>query len=525
MNKKLLSSLVFFLLLISIALVGCGNTETTGEGQNKETGSESADEAKSDVPQEFTYATTSDIVGLSPILTNDSVSSAAIEQIYETLFTRNPETMEVEPLLAESYESPDQLTWVIKLKEGITFHDGTPFNAEAVKYTFDKFRDPETAAPRASLLKPVESVEVQDEFTVVIKTTEPYGPLLAALSHTNAAIVSPTADQNGDLMKNPVGTGPFKFVQWVSGDNVTLEANNEYWQGAPKLQKVTFKVVPEVTTAVSMLQTGEIQMIDGIQAEHLARLESLNNVEIMKKEGTPVTYLGFNMEQGPGTDLKFRQAVAHAVNREAYVQQLKGLGVKSNSIIGPKVFGYDASSEENGFEFDQEKAKELLAESGYNGETVKMLVANTPVYMKLGEIVQAQLSEVGITAEIETMDWATFLDVSGEGKFDITFLGWTNSTADGSELLYPNLHTDNIGASNRVRYSNPEFDKLVNESRTLVDQEARKQKLVEANNIAIKDAPWVVMSHGIVTAAFDKSVKGFNIDPTGQWSLYSVHRE
>lgn len=518
MNKKLVSILLTLFLVVSFALAGCSSDSSSGK--SGDSGSK-----KSNVPQELTYASTTDAVGLSPIETNDSASSRVIEQIYETLFTRNPQTMEIEPKLAESYENPDNKTWVIKLREGVKFHDGTPFNAEAVKYTFDKFRDPETAAPRASLLEPIESVEVQDEYTVVIKTKYPYGAMLAALSHTNSAIVSPTADKAGKLNQNPVGTGPFKFVEWVQGDHITLEAYNDYWKGAPKLQKVTLKVVPEVNTAVSMLQTGEVQFIDGLQAELLPRLESLKNVEIVKKEGTPVSYLGFNMTKGPTKDLAFRQAVAYAVDRDAYISQLKGLGVKSNSIIGPKVFGYDKSAEEVGYSYDPEKAKQIIEENGYDGTTVKMLVANTPAYVKMSEIVQAQLKEVGINAEIELLEWGTFLDVSQQGKFDLTFLGWTNSTADGSELLYPNLHSDNIGSSNRVGYSNPEFDKLVDESRTNVDQEVRKQKLDEANKLAIKEAPWVVMSHGLVTAALDKSVKGFEMDPTGQWSLYNVHRE
>ncbi|MGP4079358.1 glutathione ABC transporter substrate-binding protein [Pseudalkalibacillus sp. R45] len=512
--KRLSTSLWVVFLIASVTLAGCSGEESgNGSGGN------------GDVPQELTYATTTKAVGLSPIETNDSVSSRVIEQIYETLFIRDEKSMEIVPYLAESYENPDQKTWVIKLKEGIKFHDGTDFNAEAVKYTFDKFRDPETAAPRASLLEPIESIEVKDEYTVVIKTKEPYGAMLAALSHSNASIVSPTADKKGNLNKKPVGTGPFKFVEWKSGDHITLEANKDYWQDPPQLEKVTFKVVPEVNTAVSMLQTGEVQFIDGLTAEHLPRLESLKNVEIMKKEGTPVSYLGFNMAKAPSNELPFRQAVAHALDREAYVKKLKGLGVRSNSIIGPKVFGYDQSAEKSGYAYDPEKAKQLLEENGYVGKEVKMLVANTPVYMNMAEIVQAQLKEVGLKPQIETLEWGTFLDVSKKGEFDITFLGWTNSTADGSELLYPNLHSDNIGSSNRVQYSNPEFDKLVDESRNIVDQEERKQKLVEANEIVVEDIPWVVMNHGIVAAAYDKSVKGLEMDPTGRWSLYNVHRE
>jgi peptide/nickel transport system substrate-binding protein len=520
MSKKLLSSLLTVFLLVSLALVGCSGSSSSGKSGNDASGNKNGN-----VPQELTYASTTDAVGLSPIETNDSASSRVIEQIYETLFTRNPQTMEVEPKLAESYENPDNKTWVIHLQEGVTFHDGTPFNAESVKYTFDKFRDPETAAPRASLLEPIESVEVQDEYTVVIKTKYPYGAMLAALSHTNASIVSPTADKAGELNQKPVGTGPFKFVEWVQGDHITLEGNKDYWKGAPKLEKVTLKVVPEVNTAVSMLQTGEVQFIDNLQAELLPRLEAIDSVELVKKEGTRVSYLGFNMTKAPSNELAFRQAVAYALDREAYIKQLKGLGVKSNSVIGPKVFGYDKSAEEAGYNYDLEKAKQIIEENGYAGTKVQMLVANTPVYVKMSEIVQAQLKEVGIDAEIELLEWGTFLDVSAQGKFDLTFLGWSNSTADGSELLYPNLHSDNIGASNRVGFSNSEFDKLVDESRTNVEQEVRKQKLDEANKLAVKEAPWVVMSHGLVAAAIDKSVKGFTVDPTGQWSLYKVHRE
>jgi peptide/nickel transport system substrate-binding protein len=494
-------------------------------GCSSNTGSSGGGSASADAPPELTYASTSDAVGLSPIMTNDSVSSRIIEQVYETLFVRNPETMEVEPKLAESYETPDENTWVIKLKEDIQFTDGTPFNAEAVKYTFDKFRDPETAAPRASLLEPISEVNVVDEYTVEIKTEKPYGAMLAALSHTNASIVSPEADKSQDLMKDPVGTGPFKFVSWTQGDQVVLEKNADYWQGEPKLEKVTFKVVPEVNTAISMLQTGDVQFIDAIPAEQLKRVESLKNVEITKNEGTPMYYMGFNMNREPMKNLEFRQAAAYALDREAYVNKLNGLGVQGNSIIGPKVFGFDESANESGYNYDVEKAKELVEKNGYGDQKLTILTANTEAYMMMAEIAQSQLTAAGFNVEIESMEWGTFLDTTKEGNFDITFMGWSNSTADGSELLYPNFHSDNIGSSNRMAYSNPEFDKLVEESRSNVDQEVRQQKLDEANKLLVEDAPAVIMHHGVVTAAYDKSVKGLEVDPTGQWSLYNVSRE
>jgi peptide/nickel transport system substrate-binding protein len=502
------------LLAAALLLAGCAGNESNGESSN---GAAPA--------QEITYASTADPAGLSPIDTNDSVSTNVIGQVFETLFQLNPETMEPEPLLAESYENPDPNTWVIKLKENIKFHDGTPFNAEAVKYTFETIKDPNRAAPRASLLAPIDTVEVQDEYTVVIKTKEPYGPMLAALSHANASIVSPTADKEGNLNKEPVGTGPFVFEEWVEGDHVTLVRNEDYWQEPAQLEKVTFKVVPETSTAISMLQTGEVQFIDAIPSDHLSRVQSLKNVEVQINEGTRVSYLGFNTEKAPFNDLAFRQAVAYAVDQEAYVSQLNGLGEYSESFIGPKVFGYNEEAENVGYEYDPEKAKQIIEENGYADTPITILVANRDNYLKMAEIVQSQLSAVGLQVKLETMEWGTFLDASRSGDFEMTFLGWANSTADGSELFYPNLHSDNIDASNNVRYNNPEFDKLVEESRTTVDQEVRKQKLHEANILAIQDAPWVVMEHGMVTIAHDKSVSGLTIEPTGQWSLYNVSRK
>lgn len=506
--------LVLLFILVILVIAGCSN-----EGNSEENAGDS------NTPSEITYATTSNAAGLSPIDTNDSVSSNVTYQIYETLFVQNPETLEPEPLLAESYETPDDNTWVIKLKEGITFHDGTPFNAEAVKYTFDQLKDPDRAAPRASLLDPVESIEVRDEYTVVLKTEEPYGPMLAALSHTNAAIVSPTADKKGDINKEPVGTGPFVFEEWAEGDHITLKKNEDYWREPPEIETVTFKVVPEVSTAISMLETGEVQFIDKIPSDNLSRVESINSVEVQKAEGTRVSYLGFNMEKEPFNELEFRKAVAYGIDQDAYVSQLNGLGIHNESIIGPKVFGYNEEAASSAYEYDPEKAKQMIQENGYEGLEVTLFSANRDNYMKMAEIVQSQLTEIGLNVSIETMEWASFLDTARQGEYEMTFLGWSNSTADGSELLYPNLHSDNIGSSNYPRYNNSEFDKLVEESRSSVDQEVRKEKLHEANMLAIEDAPWVVMEHGMVTIAYDESVEGLTVDPTGKWSLYPVTRE
>lgn len=510
MKKNLL---LLFTIISALVLSACGGASSS-KSSNESSGNKKEVET-------FTYASLTDAVGLSPILTNDSASANVTEHVFETLFKRNVDN-EIEPLLAESYENPDENTWVIKLKEGVKFHDGTDFNAEAVKYTFDKLRDPATAAPRASLMAPVDTIIVVDDYTVEIKTKYPYGPFLAALSHSNAAIVSPTADQKQDLMKEPVGTGPFKFVSWTPGDEVVLESNPDYRDGAPALKKVIFKVVPEVSTAISMLQAGEVQFIDKLPTEQLSRVEALKNVKVEKIEGTPEYFFSVNHSKPEFQDAEFRKALASAIDRDAFVKKLNGLGVRSDSIIGPKVFGYDDAADKAGTAYDVKKAKELVEKNGYGDRTLKLLTANRGNYVLMAEVVQAQLAEAGFKVEIETMEWAAFLDTARAGDYDLTFLSWSNVTGDGSELLYPNFHSANVGSSNFSQLKNPELDKLIESSRTTTDQKVREDYLNQANQLMLKDDIAVIMYHDVVTAALNSDFEGLELYPNGKWDLAKV---
>ncbi|KAB2333359.1 glutathione ABC transporter substrate-binding protein [Cytobacillus depressus] len=517
-NFTFLFTLVFALVL----LTACSGEKGASSDPEK---SDNGNNGKSNEELTLTYASVTDAVGLSPILMNDSASANITDHVYEKLFERNPNTMEYEPVLAESYENPDENTWVIKLREGIKFHDGTPFNAEAVKYTFDKLRDPATAAPRASLLEPVDTITVKDEYTVEIKTKYPYGVFLASLAHTNAAIVSPTADQKQDLMNSPVGTGPFQFVSWVPGDQIVLKSNPEYWGGEPELKKVVFKVVPEVSTAISMLQAGEVQFLDNLPTEQMKRIESLKNVEVQKVDGTPVYYFTVNHAKKENQDPEFKKALASAIDRDAFVSKLNGLGFRSDSVVGPKVFGYQDSADKAGTPYDVENAKELVKKNGYDKRPLKLLTANRGNFQLMAEIVQSQLTEAGFNVSIESMEWAAFLDSARAGEYDLSFLSWSNITGDGSELFYPNFHGDNVGSSNRAQYSNAEFDKLVDSSRTTVDQNERQKFLNQANELMLKNDDVVVMYHGVVTVALNNDYTGLVLDPNGKWDLSKVTRK
>ena len=465
---------------------------------------------------ELVFGTTSDVVGMSPVLTNDTQSSAINDQIYETLFTREIKDFgKVVPLLAESYETPDDTTWIIKLKKGIKFHDGTDFNAQAVVFTFQRIVDPKVASPRASILGAMESVKALDDYTVELKTKYAYGPMLACLAHTNTAIVSPTAVQKyGDLMNNPVGTGPFKFAKRVPGNFVTLEANQDYWGGAPKLKTFTFKVVPEISSLVAMLETGEIDFLLRLPPEQLDRLKANPNIEVVMEQGTRIQYLGFNHKFPPLDNLKVRQAIAHAVDRELFISTLNGTGYFSSGIIGPQVFGYTKEVEAAGYAYDPEKAKALLKEAGFeNGFDIVLYTSNRPEYMSMAEIIQAQLAEVGIKAELNVMEWGAYLGATRKHEHQLFLLGWSNLTVDGSELIYPNLHSDNLESSDRSNYTNEEICNMILETRTNLDQTKRLDLLNKANIALVKDVAMIPLCHMNVVYAYRNNVKGLQVFP------------
>ena len=473
------------------------------------------------------YAAQADAVGLSPVLTNDQVSSVATRHMYENLVRRNPETLELEPWLATSWETPNDTSWVFHLREGVTFHDGTPFNAEAVKFTFERIKDPEVAAPRASLLEPVSSIEVVDEYTVRITTDPPYGAFLAALAHTNAAIVSPAAvEEHGDLMRNPVGTGPFMLEEWLSGDRIIMTRSPDYWGEAPSLDGFEIRIIPDVNTQVALLQRGDIDLADSLPPELIGQLQTTAGVTVEVQPGTPVFYLGFNYQNPTWQEPGAREAIASAVDTDVIVQLLDPVAQGSCSIIGPQVFGYVEGVEEACTAYDPEAAQELWAQaSGGEPRSITLWVPDLGDYPRVGQIVQGQLNQAGFDVEISTVEWGAYLSATSAYEQDLYLLGWSNVTADGSELLYPNLHSDNIDASNRSAYENPEADDLIDQSRTTSDQEARAEFLDQANRLLIEDDAWVTLYHGAVLVAQRDTVSGVTVLPNGDWSIADATKE
>lgn len=511
MNKtrstKLLGLLLTVAMLLSMAL--CGTASAA-----------SADKM-------FNVALTAPFTGFDPLRTNDSASTYVNAQIYETLYRLGPDNDFI-CLLAEDLPvfSEDGMTATVKLREGITFHDGTPFNAEAVKYTFDLIKDPEFGSARASIAASMESVEAVDEYTVQFNLSYEDGVLLAKLAHTNSAIVSPTAQAAQDLMIAPVGTGPYLFVSSVSGSNVVLTSNEDYWGGAPAIKNVTMTIIAEESTAVARMETGEADFMPNVSVEQIARIESMPNVTFETSDAAQIYYMALRPTSYVNpvmAEKDFRIAIAKALDIDNYVAfVMESYATPAHSIIGPKVFGYTEQAETYGYAYDPEGAKAIIAENGWADEVIKFLVPSTPAYSIMGEYFQANLQAVGLNnVQIEAIDWSAWLTESKtDDRFDITLAAWSNVTRDGTELLEPNW--DSVASSQRNRIDNEAFDALVFESKTTADKDVRIEKLDAANKILLEEAFAVPVYNAINLYCYNDAYEGCTRDVGGTFYLMDI---
>ncbi len=474
----------------------------------------------------FIFAQGADPRGLDPAFVDDGESSKVICNVYEGLLRYKAGSTELEPCLADSWTiSDDGKVYTFKLHMGIKFHDGTPFNAEAVKYSVERQLPPNATEdmPYASFtFGPVEKVDVVDELTVQFTLSAPYTPFLANLAMSLAApIVSPTAAKkaNGNLNENPVGTGPFKFVKWDKAQSITLERNEDYWGEKAKISKLVFKFTKENSVRASELATGAVDAIDGIDPNNVKMLEDAK-MTLFKDQGMNINYMYFNCSRAPFNDPKLREAVSYAINREELVKFLyQGYADVANSPLPNFMPGYNKDVKP--YEYNPDKAKALLKELGKENLEIKMISYPNPrPYnsvngQKLAEAVQGYLAKVGIKATIDLYEWTDYKKRVGNGEGDIGFYGWIGDNGDADNFLSL-FETKEIESTlNSAKYSNPKVDELLVKARQLPNGEDRNKAYAEIQQIVIQDAAWLPISNALTLAAYKPEVKGFEVHPTG----------
>jgi peptide/nickel transport system substrate-binding protein len=497
--------------------------------------------ARAQAPRTLVIAIGSDQTGMDPQDSGTNESGFIDSTIYDGIVDYKPGSSLVGPGLAESWTiSPDGKVYTFRLRHGVVFHDGTPMNAHTVAEDVDRAIDPQNpcymlnrkgaATWDAFTFGSVKAgnvvkMDVVDDYTLRFTLPEARAPFLTDLAMAWQGIMSPEATKkyNCDAGQHPTGTGPFKFVEAVRNDHVTVEANPDYWGGRPKLDRIIFEVVPESATRMLKLERNEVQILADVPPSDYGRIRSNPALQLFTQPGLTILGIGMATDTAPFNDRRVRQAMNYAVDKDAINQGLYAGATTASQGIPPILWGYNKAIRP--YPYDPAKAKALLAEAGFpNGFSTEMMVyANPRGYnpiggSKLGVAVQGYLAKIGVNVKLTEYEYGAFSNKLREAKWPgMAIVGWSGDNGDPDNFLGDLFEWDE--ANNRprvydtVRFHNLEYDRLIKEGREATDQNRRAQIYMRANAILHDEAPWIFINHVNQVRAGRASVKGFLLNP------------
>ena len=467
-------------------------------------------------------------VTMDPPQITDLNSARVTKRIFEGLVGQELGSYKLVPGLAQSWDiSKDGLTYTFKLRPNVKFHDGTPFNAEAVKFVFERQlndKGPYYATGTYPYVKGflgnVAGVEVLDANTVQIKLKSPLAPFLQYLAHQSLFMFSPEALKKWgkDIVKHPVGTGPFKLEAWEPGVRVVLSRNDAYWGGAPKIRQAIYVPIVESQARLVALKTGDIDLTMDVPPDSLDDLRRDPNIVVAESNSSAVWYVMLNTRHPILKDRRVRQALNHAVNKDAIIRDiLRGTAIVSRGPMSPVYGGF---YEENTarYPYDLEKARALLKDAGHaGGFEIAFLVPESGSGMQspveMATVIQANLAQIGVRAKIQTMEWGAYLKKYLDQP-DMAEMSWNPSIGDPDHMMYMLLSSDRFPpAFNAGYYQNDRVDDLLRRARTTVDEKARVPLYREAQKLVVEDAPWIFVDHGKQVIVHRKRVQGFKLHP------------
>jgi peptide/nickel transport system substrate-binding protein len=465
-------------------------------------------------PAQQTAATgTLTIVQGADITTTDPFQIQGIRgmhtSMYDQLVVRDA-SFKVVPWLATSWENPNDTTWVFKLRQGVRFHNGEAFNAATVKWSFERFVAPETQNIYASLLGPVAEVQPIDDYTVRIVTREPFPALLENLAYGVYMGPPETMKQQGaEFLKSPVGTGPFKFVSWSPGEKLVVEAAGSHFGGDPKIKTIVWQPVTEGSTRVARLRTGEADLITSVSPTQISELEGQPGISVTRLPSQSFLVLIMNASRPPFNDVRVRQAMNHAVDKEAIIRTLLGgNGKVLPAPAGPAHEGYDPQLGVV-YPYDPEKARQLLAQAGLgNGFSITL---DTPDgrYLQdkaIAEAIGGMLGKVGVQVKVNPFEWGAFVKLLQDKTSDILLIQQGGSTTDS---LFPTCFSSKIKGLPWLGYANPEADALIDKARATVNYDERYKTYGQLIRLLQQDAPWVYLHYQTNIFGVRDRVKGF----------------
>jgi len=463
---------------------------------------------------------------LDPRISTDVASARVQQLVFNSLIKKNQRS-ELVPDLAESWDIIDNTAYRFKLRKNVIFHDGTDFNAQDVKATFDAVLSDTLASPKKSAYDKLASITVVDDYTIIFKTTEPFAPFLINM----VLGIMPEEEamkHNPDEIIKPVGTGPFKVIEQIGDEKILLEANADYFLEKPLLDRIEFKVVPDDAIRLMELEKGSVDFIENnIPADSVPRLRENPDLKVMTAPGTSYYYMGFNsrLKNHPTSETEVRRAIAMAINRDEIIEYvLGGLASKACSVL-PE--GHWAFNEElTQIPYDPVQAGEMLSKAGYmikDGSrfTIEFKVSQNKQSRKLAEIIQAQLAKIDIDVHIQSLEWGTFYEDIVKGNFQTYILSWVGVT--DPDIYHSIFHSSSIppNGRNRGQYVNSELDSLLDSARVELDQTTRTKLYREVQKILYNELPYISLWHKYNIAVMKKDLMNFKMYPAGDLDSFA----
>lgn len=467
---------------------------------------------------------------LDPYNTNSTLAQAVGKGYYEGLFAFDKD-LKIQPLLAESVEpNEDGTVFTLNLRKGVKFHDGTDFDANAVKVNFERVLDKSNALARHNQFNRIKEIEVIDPHVVRITLSEPFSPFINALAHPSAMMISPTALEKWgkDITFHPVGTGPFQFVEWKPAESLKMEKFDGYWQdGYPKVDSLTFRTVNDNNTRAAVLQTGEVDVAYPVPYEQAKRLQSNDKLEVVSAPSIIARYLSMNVQHKPFDDVRVRQAINYAINKEALAKvAYAGYAFPSQGVV-PQGVAY--AKKMDPWPYDPVKAKALLKEAGYGDgfSTTLWSAYNDGTAAKAVQFLQQQLAQVGIKASVELLESGQRVQRVQQAKdaqeapVRMYYAGWSASTGEADWALRPLLATSAWppAFNNTAYYSNEQVDNDIADALKTTDEANKTELYADAQEQIWKDAPWAYLVTVELVSAHSKNTSGFNIMPDGSFEF------
>lgn len=526
MKKKSLKPMFAAALAAAMMLTACGSkpaettpaettttaAATTAEQTTAEATTAVETEAVGKITgDEITVAYLSDIVSMDPQNQSDVASGLIIRHLYNRLMHISDDG-ELSTDLVEEYEMIDDTTYHFKIKDGVTFHDGTPLTTADVKFTLERAK---TMPSTISSASHIAEIDIENDLEFTLKLNDPYPAILYVLGNMNMSIVSEKAvtEAGENYGEKPIGTGPFKFVEWVPNDHWTIERNDDYFEGPALARKITCRVVPEASSRCIVLETGEADIALRLSETDMPNVESNPDLVAYGEVGASIEFMGMNCEKEYFSDVRVRQAVNYAIDKQAIVDTiLEGRGEVANTYVGKTIPSYNPDQEP--YPYDVEKAKELMKEAGWeDGFTVK-IGFNGDVRNRTAQIIQAQLAEINITVDINQLEWGAYLEMLKTGELDMYILGWSNSTIDPDRSVSTLFLSNQCGydGNNYTFLKDAQLDDEINSAAINTNHEERMQQYRDIQAHLKELAPWVPLFYQEQGAGINAKLKGFTYD-------------